>query len=579
MLPSCYRRILIILSLALMVVASCSPAAKLIVEGGEKQVRDQPRLLKPGPFVLIFAFDGAGYAQLMDALNSGKAPNMSALLGKDMGGGVYEHAYSAPNAISILPSTTIAAWSSIFTGKGPAHTGVTGNEWFVREQMKFYAPAPVSIEETDDVLKMIAEDLVGNSVRSATLFELAKVKSSVSLNPVYRGADIFTALPTTSMLSVATSFMAGNMEQSSEKQNIYERMDRDSVPRLIESINTHGLANLQVVYFPGIDLYTHLAHDPLQMEVSYLENVTDPLVGDVLKAYQEKGVLDDTYVVFIADHGHTPVLKDSSHALGMQPNNEPAQVVKAAGFRIRPFVLEPGPDEQDYQAAFAYQGAIAYVYLADRSTCPKEGDRCDWNQPPRFDRDVMPVANAFYKANRVGGADGQLKGAIDLIFARRPSPPGKDTLPFQIYDGKKLVPIPAYLEEHPRPDLIDLDERMRWLAVGPYGNRAGDILLLSKTGLERPIYQRYYFSGPYYSWHGSASMQDSHIPLIVARRNYSGAKLQEVVHRAAPELVPSQLDLVPIVRALLTTGPPGGTQQPPVSAATAPSATPAAKSR
>jgi len=578
MLPSCHRRILVILSLALMVVASCSPAAKLLVEGGEKQVRDQPRLLKPGPFVLIFALDGAGYNQLMEALNSGKAPNMSALLGKDMGSGIYEHAYSVPNVISILPSTTIAAWSSIFTGKGPAYTGVTGNEWFVREQMKFYAPAPDSIDETDDVTKMIAEDLVGNSVRAATLFELAKVKSAVSLNPVYRGADIFTALPTASMLSVATSFMTGNMEESSEKRNIYQQLDRDSVPRLIDSINTHGIANLQVVYFPGIDLYTHLAHDPLNMEVAYLEQVTDPLIGDVLKEYQEKGVLDNTFVVFIADHGHTPVLHDLNHALGTQPNNEPAEVVKAAGFRLRPFVLEAAPDEQDYQAAFAYQGAMAYVYLADRSTCPNEGDRCNWSQPPRFDQDVLPVVRAFYKANRVGRADGQLRGSIDLIFARRPTPPGKDTLPFQIYDGKKLLPIPAYLEEHPRPDLIDLDQRMRWLAVGPYGNRAGDVLVLSKSGLERPIYQRYYFSGPYHSWHGSASIQDSHVPLIVARHNFSGAKLQEIVHRAAPGPVPSHLDFVPIVRALLAE-PPGAVAPPPVNVATLPSETPAAKSQ
>ena len=68
----------------------------------------------------------------------------------------------------------------------------------------------------------------------------------------------------------------------------------------------------------------------------------------------------------IADHGHTPVLKDPHHALGADYSAGPAAVVQAAGFRPRKLVLNPGKDEQDYQSAFAYQGAIAYVYLADR---------------------------------------------------------------------------------------------------------------------------------------------------------------------------------------------------------------------
>jgi hypothetical protein len=163
-------------------------------------------------------------------------------------------------------------------------------------------------------------------------------------------------------------------------------------------------------------------------------------------------------------------------------------------------------------------------------------------------------------------------------------------LPFQIYDGRRLVPIPAYLEEHPRPDLIDLDRRMKWLSAGPYGNRAGDVLLLSKTGLEHPITERYYFSGPYHSWHGSPSAQDSHVPLILARPNYSGAALQLMIDRVAHEPMPSQLDVVPIVLSLLksgstpTTPAASPTQNPvnaasPVSAAAAPSEMPAEKSR
>jgi len=108
---------------------------------------------------------------------------------------------------------------------------------------------------------------------------------------------------------------------------------------------------------------------------------------------------------------------------------------------------------------------------------------------------------------------------------------------------------------HPRPDLIQLDRRMRWLSAGPYGNRSGDIMLLTLSGTNRRIAKRYYFSAPYHSWHGSASAQDSHIPLIVAREHYPGTKLKKIVDEVAGSQ-PSQLALVPLVRALLVSEPP-----------------------
>src|SRR5208337_1485257 len=127
-------------------------------------------------------------------------------------------------------------------------------------------------------------------------------------------------------------------------------------------------------------------------------------------------------------------------------------------------------------------------------------------------------------------------------------------------------------------DLIQLNRRMRWLSAGPYGNRAGDVLLLSRSGLNQPIQDRYYFSAPYHSWHGSASPQDSHIPLIVARKDYPSAKLKRLVDKVVGSQ-PSQLALVPIVRALLASEPPASPALQPVSPGLDRSATPAARSQ
>ena len=182
-LVSTLLRCALVLACAFLPLASCS-SAKLLLSGGEKQVKHHLHPLEPGPYVLVFAFDGVGYGQLMAAVNSGKIPTMAAMLGKSEGDGVYEHAYIVPNTVSILPSTTIAAWSAIFTGAPTAWNSVSGNEWFAREEMKFYAPAPVSVSEMDDNKAMIIDGLVGKSLKSPTLFQQAGVKSAVSLNGI-----------------------------------------------------------------------------------------------------------------------------------------------------------------------------------------------------------------------------------------------------------------------------------------------------------------------------------------------------------------------------------------------------------
>jgi len=549
----------IVLGMTLCVLSSCGGVFTLISQRGEKQLREAPPPPPTrGPRVLVFALDGVGYHELMQALHSGKAPHLQSLLGAEQQNGRFAHGYSVPNALSILPSTTVAAWSSIFTGAPPAQTGVPGNEWFVREQRQFVAPAPVSITDTEDFRKTLTDGLVGNALQTPTLYELVGLRSHVSLSQVYRGATLFTSVEPTAFVDLMVKFAAGVVSGTEVKQDLYAGFDLDSVTKLIAALKEHGVPSLQVVYLPGVDLFTHEAQEPLSvqddeplpMQVAYLESITDKAIGEVIEAYEQLGALDETYVIVIADHGHIPVLDDDRHALGAEGDDEPPALIEKTGFRLRKFVLNPGAAEQDYQAAVAYQGAIAYLYLADRSTCPKKGDRCDWQQPPRLEADVMPVVRAFYKVNKTGDPIPQLKGTLDLIFAREPRPPGQPALPFKIFDGKRLLSISTYLARHPRPDLLQLETRLRWLSSGPYGHRAGDILLLARSGLDRPIEERFYFSEPYRSWHGSPTRQDSHIPFILIRKGDTGEKLQGIVIAAMGKF-PSQLDFVPLVRALL----------------------------
>src|SRR6266571_4896245 len=89
----------------LLLQCSCGLILRSLRTGGQEQLKPvATATVKDGPRVIIFALDGAGPDQLMEAIQSGKAPHIAALLGKERGSGLFEHAYAAPGALSILPS-------------------------------------------------------------------------------------------------------------------------------------------------------------------------------------------------------------------------------------------------------------------------------------------------------------------------------------------------------------------------------------------------------------------------------------------------------------------------------------------
>jgi hypothetical protein len=534
----------------LLVSDTAREAVGLAAEGGEIQLREPMRPIRGGTRVLLFALDGVGDESLREAVNSGRMPHLARLLGARQDEDMYASAYAVPGALSIIPSTTMAVWASIFTGEPVSRTGVPGNEWYVREEMKFYAPGPNSVEETEHTIRSFTDGFLGNAIRVPTLFERTDLRSHVSLMLIHRGADLVNVPQLSDVARAFGATAAGVVGDEPTDREMYRVLDESSVDHLLRSMEQHGVPDLQVVYFPGIDLYTHVADPPLMEMAQYLTEITDLQIGRILEAYTRAGVLDRTYVVFVSDHGHTPVIKDEHHALGTGDGGEPPDVLRLAGFRTRPLSLDPGDDEQDYQAAVAYQGAIAYIYLADRTTCVHPGERCSWMLPPRLEEDVLHVVRAFDRANRFGEGVPQLQGTLDLILAREPRPPAEDALPYQVWNGERLIPIPEYLAANPRPDFPDFEARMRDLAAGPYGHRAGDVLLLARSGMNRPIEERFYFSRIYSSWHGSPEWQDSRIPIVVARTGSTGAEIRGVVDAVVSD-PPSQLDITPLVLRLL----------------------------
>lgn len=549
-------RLFLILLLASVTVTGCSisgaplgEVAELVATGGTKPLRHDLRPIRGTTRALVFAVDGLGLDDLERALREGRMPRTAGVLGAPAAEpGVYAHAYGARDVLSILPSTTLAAWTAAFTGVPAGQNGVPGNEWWSRGEGAFYGPVPVSFMSNAHAIRMYTDRLLDDVIHTPTVFERLDLRAHVSMLQLQRGADLLQLAALSNFGDLFEQVVVEAVSGSVRDPAVYRETDETSVGSVISDLAKHGVPDLQVVYLGGLDLVTHQAPEPVDAQQRYLAETVDPLIGRVLDAYAERGMMDDTYVILVADHGHTPVLPDDRHALATG-EGEPSGVLEALGFRVRPFGI--GVDATDFQAVIANQGALSNVYLADRSACPRPGDACAWTRPPRLREDVLPVARAFYEAARDGAHVPALRGALDLVFAREPAAAGEPARAFQVFDGERLVPVDAWLAANPRPDLLRLAERVRGLSEGPHGDRAGDVMLLARTGTERPIEDRFYFGlDGYHSWHGGAGAQDSRIPLIVAHRRMTGAMLRARVDPVLGES-PSLTALTPLLLELL----------------------------
>lgn len=222
-----------------------------VASGGVRELREEMRPPREGPRVLVFALDGVGEEELLAGLAAGRSPAVRALLAGDRAatapgltggdttgtGRVFAHGYAVSGALSILPSTTLAAWSTVFTGAPPGVTGVPGIEWFVRGEMRFYAPAPVSVSGTADAVASYTDDLLGGVLVPPTVFELADVRSYVSLSQFHRGADLLV-VPALDAFDDLVSAVAGGItdEDESVSQETYRELDLTAVENVVEAI-------------------------------------------------------------------------------------------------------------------------------------------------------------------------------------------------------------------------------------------------------------------------------------------------------------------------------------------------------
>ncbi len=506
-------------------MACAGKTAELAALGNSEHLRTRPANANQssghGAPLILLALDGVSRDLLYEMVRGNQLPNLSTLIGND--------AYFDDSMLATLPTTTMPAWVTTMTGVGPAEHGVTGNEYFVRESQTFACPAPVSFQSMEPTLSIYTDHYLDKLVEVPTVYERMRAKDPdvliwVSMNHLFRGADKLLLADRKLIAKALLGLIDVPKSKTKVSRKVYAALDSAAVDSIVKHLDTKTLPDVMTVYLSGTDLYAHVAEEgPDIARREYLRDIVDPELGKLVEKLRARNMLDNMWTMVVADHGHTAVVYDKPHALGT--GDGPAAVLRAAGFRVRPFKQSVAASDP-FSAVLAYGGAMAYVYVADRSQCAGAKDVCPWKLPPRYEEDVLAAAEAFYRSNLDGSSVPQLAGSLDMILTRKPRPYAQVDLPFEVYIGDgKTVPIDEYLRAHPHPSYVTLAERMRELAVGVHGERAGDILLIAHNGDRDDRANRFYFASEYRSWHGSPSRDDSEIPLIIGHRRHSRAEI------------------------------------------------------
>lgn len=527
--------------------------AQLVLTDTERTIRERDEKAppnSPGQMPILFlAFDGVNRDLLYDMLSEGQLPKLTDLLSGE--GKNFPHAYFDETLLSTMPSSTMAAWTTVITGVPPAEHGVSGNEFFIREEARLAAPAPVSFTDSQPTIEIYTDGYLNKLVKVPTVYEKMRAREPniliwVAIHQLYTGADRLLFATRTVMAHALEEGLVkvaktATLQGEKPDRRKFAMLDNDVISKVQDALDDvdddETVPDVLTVYLTGTDLYAHVAEEgPDDARRAYLRDIADPAIGALAAKLREHDALRDRWIVLTSDHGHTPVRHDEQHALWTEDENSPPALMTKAGYHVRPF-KEKVDEDASFDAVLCEGGAVAFIYLADRSTCNQKGS-CDWRRPPRYGADVLPLAQAFYENNSDGELAPRLKGTLDLILTRRPKPYAENDLPFEVYVGSgQTVPLGEYLQQHPHPTYIETEARIRDLAVGFRGERAGDIMLVAHNGDREIPDERYYFASPYRSWHGSPSKQDSEIPLIVANPRFNAEQLRARVSRvlgAAP---------------------------------------------
>jgi len=496
--------------------------------------------LKDHKKLFIIDVDGLRRDVFRQALAAGELPN----IGRIVGGREGKTACHV-DALSTAPSVTFAAQASLFTGQHPGAHGISGNESFDRlgrisEGLPRHFGFDVGYTlAVDDAVSVFTSGLASRLLNRepSTLYEIAAahgLNSAVVHHMYARGAD--TWLPPRVLEIARFTKGKGALEM---REGEY---DGKMLDRLIGNLEAGNRPDVLTAYLMELDHHSHI-HGPAS-QPAYLRDVIDPQIGRMLDALERGGMVEGALFVLVSDHGQVEVVADDRHSirLGFPFDRELGHVFSALGLDVHDV---PGEDPA-CDAVMGLNGGLAHVYLRHRAG--------RWADAPRYEEDVLPVAEAFRQMDEIGKYEESLRGSLSLILARDAEHEGWQG-PYRVYTGGgQTRPLADYLAAHPELDYPDAANRIRLAASA----MTGDLILVA-NGKEG-----YYFAPPMRGMHGGLLRGESEVALTFAcpaaapddvawlRETVAGVVADRCANEGARQ--PSVADMLPAALALMEAG-------------------------
>ena len=442
---------------------------------------------------IVVVVDGLRAESVYSALDAGRLSHLSRLIQQH---GVVRF----ENCLSALPSVTLPNHTTIFTGVYPGRHGVPANEWFDRT---LDASAPL-YRRTREYVKYGDEDDPGLgrawsfggipvhgmdlSPEVRTIYEALEeaetkrgreARTAVIFDPVRRGADkavnpnIFDALISLNFLPFVDRFAS---------------LDRSAMEEAVELIESDDPPELMGIWLPGLDGWSH-AHGPGPVggaedrQAMYVVENIDPLIGDLVKALEDRGLLGETVIVLASDHGQADTVGEDKYAIDAE------KVYRAlTGSPYRPPLDEDGHlDEHSTDFGVAVMansnGNAALISIRTPGTA--------WNSLPT-QADLEAVASLILK-----------EPYVSRIFFLGPKAPGYEPDVFMLAPGDGGSTA-MRLNRNSK-------ERLVARAIGHAGSsRSADLIVEAKS----PFYFAPWGS-VYRGQHGRGERVEDHVPLFI----------------------------------------------------------------
>lgn len=339
----------------------------------------------PRRVVIHVNIDGVSEDMLYNALAGGKLPAL-----KD----AFDGGLRTRGAVTILPSTTIPAQTSIHTGSWPGRHTVHSFRIIRRGD---HPPSFFNFEDMDNALGYYGYKLFGLpdgllphvseigtvderiSTQTPTVYEEARrhgFTSAVGFHMVMRGA-------TRRILPRKATFIKYALAH--EGYGAWRSYDQDLVYFGLEDLNQNGLCDFTTYYFAGLDASGHYVGGNKAQE-QYLINDIEPMWADLYAGIQAKLGQDEPLFVLSSDHGHNDYKGDEAHAVGTKRLHD---LFRSYGYKVVDEFSKPVTMEGCDLAICSGLGKL-FIYVRRPDA--------EWVQPPDIEKDVLPVARRIVEA-------------------------------------------------------------------------------------------------------------------------------------------------------------------------------------